>query len=508
MLDLIRATQRAVCNLTSRHRPRLAVLGDLRSSQLRANLRGLIEGPASRLRGRVAVTAAPVPSSGAPPEVPGAPGQAAAPGLRPTRLEIVDIDDIPLEISSAHPAGGSYHALCLLVRVAGEPRGLVTLPFDGAAVLTAADIEPQLRPIRARAAAVPPVPQLRAAPHVTVILCSTFARLDGVRRCLDSLAALDYSAYDVVIVDNRAEPPALPAWLGAFPLVRVLHEPRPGLSAARNCGLAAAQGEIVAFTDDDVVVDRGWLNAIARRLEAHPDEAGVTGLILPAELETEAQATFEEYYGGFGPRIFQPVSHRLKHPPGRGGLRRATVAEVDDLGHELGTFLLYEFGHLGTGANMAFRTRVLRERGGFDVRLGVGTPTQGGEDANMFVRLIWDGHSLGYDPAALVHHSHRRDDAALRGQVATFGTSFTATLIALTLDDPRHLGAITATVPEGIRRMTRLFARRLRSEAPPDASRSPTSIAHPDLARLELLSMLKGPAAYIRSWRRARRPRS
>ena len=84
----------------------------------------------------------------------------------------------------------------------------------------------------------------------------------------------------------------------------------------RNCGLNAASGAIVAFTDDDVIVDPGWLTAFARRFSAHPEEVGVGGLILPKELETQAQITLEEYYGSMGPRILQPVSHRLEHAAG------------------------------------------------------------------------------------------------------------------------------------------------------------------------------------------------
>jgi len=146
---------------------------------------------------------------------------------------------------------------------------------------------------------------------------------------------------------------------------------------------------------------------------------------------------------------------------------------------------------------------VLREAGGFDVLLGVGTPTHGGEDVAMFVRLIWQGHSLGYDPAALVYHSHRSNDEDLRRQVATFGTSFTATMISLALDDPRHVAAIIATMPQGVRRMGRLFRHRLHTDGRPEPTGPQTSTIR-DLARLELVSMTKGPAAYVRSRRRAR----
>ena len=182
---------------------------------------------------------------------------------------------------------------------------------------------------------------------------SLLEREEGLDACLRSLADLDYPDYEVIVVDNR--PPGSPVDL---PGVRVLPETRPGISAARNRGLEAATGEIVAFTDDDVEVDPGWLLAIATRLE-HPEEACVNGLALPRELETSAQVALEEYYGGFGPRTFEPVSHRMRAPRGCSLLRPATVDALDDDGRRR-SFSLYAAGSFGAGANMAFRSPASR----------------------------------------------------------------------------------------------------------------------------------------------------
>ena len=89
----------------------------------------------------------------------------------------------------------------------------------------------------------------------------------------------------------------------------MVRERRPGISAARNAGVAAATGEIIAFTDDDVRVDPLWLRAIGERFASDSAIEAVTGLILPAELETPAQVWFERYYGGFsGERTFAPLT--------------------------------------------------------------------------------------------------------------------------------------------------------------------------------------------------------
>jgi glycosyltransferase involved in cell wall biosynthesis len=71
---------------------------------------------------------------------------------------------------------------------------------------------------------------------------------------------------------------------------------RPGLDFARNAGAGAANGEIVAYTDDDVQLHPRWLDRLVSAFDT-PEVMAVTGLVLPAELETEAQLHFETYWG-------------------------------------------------------------------------------------------------------------------------------------------------------------------------------------------------------------------
>ena len=241
--------------------------------------------------------------------------------------------------------------------------------------------------------------------------------------------------------------------------------------------------------------------AIAARLEAHPDEVAVTGLNLPRELETPAQLLVEEYSGGFGPRIFQPVSHRLSQERRRTWSRPIAV-EVDDSGNQI-RLSMYAAGTFGSGANMAFRTDVLRDVGGFDPRLGIGTPTQGGEDLAMFATLIWAGSSIGFEPAVLAHHMHRRDYGSLQRQIEGYGVGYTAMFLALANGDRRHLAAILATAPAAVTAFSNLFwdksTRRSTVEEAGGADDAPAAISRAGLARLEIRGMARGPFAYART---------
>ena len=156
----------------------------------------------------------------------------------------------------------------------------------------------------------------------------------------------------------------------------------------------------------------------------------MTGLVVPAELETAAQIFFEQSGSGLD-RGYAPLRSSVPAASeSRAGTRRRPARQS-----------LYEMGELGLGSNMAFRIAVLRAAGGFDEALGTGTPTRGGEDLAILVELLAGGHRLAYEPAAIVHHTHRATIADLERQIHGYGVGFTAMLTAIALRDPRHLPA-------------------------------------------------------------------
>jgi len=245
-------------------------------------------------------------------------------------------------------------------------------------------------------------------PTVSVAIC-TRDRPHDLAQCLDAVDRLNAPVLEVLVIDNAPATEETKALVAARAptarrALRYVREPRPGLDWARNRAIVEARGEIIAFTDDDTMVDAGWANAIAQVFGENPEVMAVTGLVVPAELETDAQALFE-LNGGFG-RGFR---RKWLHFP-NGKMKW----------WDLGT------GQLGTGANMAFRRSVFDRIGHFDPALDVGTPTQGAGDLEMFFRVLKSGVPLVYEPKAIVRHRHRRELAQLRGQLRNNGSVYAA----------------------------------------------------------------------------------
>lgn len=116
-------------------------------------------------------------------------------------------------------------------------------------------------------------------PFASVIIPSAH-EADVVARCLDSLACQTYPTerFEILLVDNHAVPDAGLADLASrFANVRLLHEPKQGSSRARNCGLSAARGEIIAFVDADCVCDDDWLESGVHTLLASPERTLLGG---------------------------------------------------------------------------------------------------------------------------------------------------------------------------------------------------------------------------------------
>ncbi|MEY9847202.1 glycosyltransferase family 2 protein [Streptacidiphilus sp. MAP5-3] len=410
-----------------------------------------------------------------------------------TPVHVVELDlDRPNELRS--PGGASpvvpNGRVLALVRLHGHPLGLVHAtgrPGDSAglrrALVAAAHKELGALPPTSELP-TPGLPAARTEPTpapVLSVVVATHNRPESLRRCLDSLLRTGHPQLDVVVVDNApADDAARTLVLTEYPpSVRYLREPIPGLARAHNRGLAAARGTLVAFTDDDTVVDLGWPRTLVATFAADPAVGCVTGLILAAELETPAQLALEKH-GGYTKGFTE---------------QRWSVAATPDE-----PLFPFASGRFGSGANMAFRADLLHRLGGFDPATGTGTPARGGDDLLAFFRTLTAGATLVYQPDAIVWHHHHRTMDALPAQAYGYGVGFGAYLTAAVAHEPAMLPALLRRVPLGLGQAVRR-ARSRPAPTVPGAGRQTRS----HLARLELRGLAYGPFGYLRSSLRARR---
>lgn len=306
-------------------------------------------------------------------------------------------------------------------------------------------------------------------PTWSVVVC-TRNRTDLLRGCLDSLVAARVTDGEVIVVDNGPSDDRTRRLCERYP-VRYVGTERAGLNRARSLGARLGSGDVIIFTDDDVVVDGRWIPALLEEF-AGPRVAAVTGPGLPFELETDAQELFERY-GGFG----------------RGFMRK----EVD-----YSTMFPAAAGSVGSGVNMAIRRDAILSLGLFDAELDLGTPAITGGDTYALYRLLVEGHRIVYAPNALVWHVHRRDHAAVREQVHGYGVGVYAYLTKC-LVEHRDLQALRVGLSCFRRHHLRQLMRSL--------FRRPGHLPL-GLTFAELRGAMRGPLGYLRGRRAVKARRS
>lgn len=415
-------------------------------------------------------------------------------GFQPLHVRVVDLDK---EV----PALGRSERVRVLARIGGMPLGSVDIEapvggLDGAKVKEI--LRNRVRPGPSQPLREVPKDEL---PYISVVVPTTFSRSFMLRRCVDSLLALDYPNYEVLIVDNRpdrdnasSERRALVAdntqWVSTgCTRCEVITESRPGISAARARGVEAARGDIVAFTDDDAVADGGWLLGIGKRFVCNPHLTCVSGLVMPAELVTEAQMLFDQSGSGpaFGCERYEVARVGRSREGARPAAEEFRVLKLGDARSE--EFWLYEVGDYGMGNNFAVRREYLMGGVRFPLYLGAGTRCQGGEDAVAFMQLMWDNQVIGYEPSAIVMHYNRDSMEALRRQMFGYGLGFVAALCEMIRRDRRHLSGLSRIVVPAVVALTGRDKESRHGQRPERFPRS--------LVALELLGMVLGPMVYL-----------
>ena len=222
--------------------------------------------------------------------------------------------------------------------------------------------KPALESVR-RAFAEPRTPRRARWPRVSVVVC-VYNGEKTLADCLEGTARLDYPDFEVIVVDDGSTDQS--ARIASGFDVRLIRTENRGLSRARNAGIQAATGEIVAFLDADARPDPDWLAHLALTFRAH-DVAGVGG-----------------------PNVA---------PVGEGMVAECVGNAPGGPAHVLSTDL--EAEHI-PGCNMAFRKKALEAIGGFDPRFRVA-----GDDVDVCWRIQERGWRIGFSPGALVWHHPR-----------------------------------------------------------------------------------------------------
>lgn len=189
--------------------------------------------------------------------------------------------------------------------------------------------------------------------------------------------------WQLVVVDNASTDDTkavIDRFAGDLPLVHA-YEPRPGLSHARNRGIAQALHPIIAFTDDDCLVGPDWARAIVAEFARHPDLSILGGRV---ELADAGDC---------------PVAVRVHD-------RAERITTID----QVVTMM--------SGCNMAFRREVFETVGTFDPAFGKGKPIGSAEDTDLLYRALKRGSAMAYSPDVLVRHAHGRNTSAAVESVA------------------------------------------------------------------------------------------
>lgn len=325
---------------------------------------------------------------------------------------------LDVELSEPTPAiqvAARDDGLGLVSRFDGRVVGFALHPLAPGARLAPDEVEALLDPdpgLHPRD--VDPPSALEDLPTLTVAVC-TRDHPDLVAACLESLLTGGVSPDEVLVVDNAPSDDRTRAVAEQMGVGHVV-EPCPGLDIARNRALHCATGDVVAFVDDDVIVDRHWRESLRTAWGQHLEAGAISGQILPAELETPAQVAFERR-GGF-----------------RGGNRRVRYVGQD---RDDNPIYPYGAGMFGAGANMSVRRTTALRLGGFDEALDTGPPLPGGGDIDMMFRVVRSGAELVYEPSAVVFHRHRRDAPGLRRQYDSWGRSSMALVAKTYRADPQ-----------------------------------------------------------------------
>lgn len=305
-------------------------------------------------------------------------------------------------------------------------------------------------------------------PRSVSVIITTSGNPPTLERCLRSVLHSDNDDFEVIVVDHGSPAPDTARMLVTqFPgelRLRYLEEPWSSASMARNTGLARAEGVIVAFIDDDAVVDARWLSASVEALLDEDDVACVMGRSASPQLHDAMRLAPELSAEGSTRRTYR------RSDTGNGQLLFADAA-----------------GGLASGAGIVMLTDVGRELGGFNLALGPATPACGGEHIDLLVRLLGSGYTISYEPNAIIWREHPARAEARRRQIYRYGIGLGAIISKGLIAGPERR-AWLRVLPAAVRH----------SRDPAPRRFGDTATRYPLRLRwLIRLGILLGPFAYL-----------
>ncbi|MGO9565953.1 MAG: glycosyltransferase [Desulfomonilaceae bacterium] len=221
------------------------------------------------------------------------------------------------------------------------------------------------------------------APRISVVIPVHNCK-DTIVKCLDSLRSLDHPNFEAIIVDDGSTDETAEI-CESFPGVKVIRLEKSGPSRARNIGIEAARGEFVAFTDGDCLVDERWLRELEKGFSG-PLIAGVGGDQKSPEDDTEVGKLIQRFLKTIG-----FVTGYIKTD--------ATMKETEH----------------NPSCNSMYRKGVLKAVGGFDEALWPG------EDVELDLKITTQGHTLIYNPKAMVYHYRPKNYADFGRMMLRYG---------------------------------------------------------------------------------------
>ena len=243
---------------------------------------------------------------------------------------------------------------------------------------------------KAYANPLPPLPAHQ--PMISVVVCAYNAD-STMEGCLASFQNVEYPNFEVIVVDDGSTDKTgeiSDKYAARYPFIHVIHQPNLGLSAARNVGMYAAKGEIVAYTDSDCYVDPHWLTYMAWAFQD------------------------SRFAAVGGPNLPPPEDNRT-----------AACVAVSP-GAPTHVLLSDEIAEHIPGCNMAYRKEYLMDLGGFDA-----TYRAAGDDVDVCWRLMDQGNVIGFHAGMMVWHHRRNTVKAYLKQQRGYG-------IAEALLMPKH----------------------------------------------------------------------